>query len=183
MRLRDHLRRETRALHQRTEALLQHLDIRTRAGLDSFLLVHHAVVMPMERRLAASDMTRRWPFRLTDLLVEDLEERALKPTAGVPAARFEDADPVGLSYVLGGSRLGSRVLLKRLAGACPAPRYLSRAPDDEIWPWTLSLLNSPEAAAAPREDVLQGAEIAFASFADAVSLVEAPKETIHALAV
>lgn len=84
MRLRDHLRRETRALHQRTEALLQHLDIRTRAGLDSFLLVHHAVVMPMERRLAASDMTRRWPFRLTDLLVEDLEERALKPTAGCP---------------------------------------------------------------------------------------------------
>lgn len=183
MRLRDHLRQETRTLHERTEALLADMDIRTRSGLDRFLLVHHAVVMPIERRLAVADGAPRWPFRLSDLLAADLKDRGLTPTEGVPASRFEDAHPLGLCYVLGGSRLGSRFLLKRIADTGDAPRYLSRAPDDKIWPWTLARLNAPQAATVPREAVVGAARTAFASFADAVSLVGTPKETIDVLAV
>ena len=183
MRLRDHLRQQTRPLHRRTEQLLDGLDIRTRSGLDRFLLVHHAAVMPIERRLAASTMAERWPFRLTDLIAQDLAARKLTPTQGVMAAQFQHAHPLGLCYVLGGSRLGARFLLKRLSGAEPAPRYLTRAPDQAIWPWTLSLLNSPEADAAPWDAVVNAAETAFASFADALTLVETSKESIDELAV
>lgn len=183
MRLRDHLRQETRSLHQRTEALLSDLDIRTRSGLNRFLLVHHAAVMPIERRLAEAEMTERWPFRLTELLTTDLAERDLTPTAGLATSRFRSAHPLGLCYVLGGSRLGTRFLLKRLCSGERAPRYLTRAPDEAIWPWTLRLLNSPEAEAASWDAVVTSAEIAFASFADALSLVGTSKESIDALAV
>ena len=183
MRLRDHLRQETRALHQRTEDLLSGIDIRTRTGLSTFLLVHHAAVMPIERRLVRAQMSEAWPFRLTDLLVEDLEERGLKPTQGVAAARFEDTHPLGLCYVLGGSRLGARLLLKRLTNTERPPRYLTRAPGDAIWPWTLSRLNSPEAEATPRNEIVKSAKTAFASFADALTLVGIPKENTDALAV
>ncbi|WP_420566271.1 biliverdin-producing heme oxygenase [Thalassobaculum sp.] len=188
MRLRDHLRQETRTLHQRTEEALAGLDIRTGLGLDRFLLVHHAAVLPIERRLAtcdlaACDMAERWPFRLTDLLAQDLRERALNPTEGVMASAIDHAHPLGLCYVLGGSRLGARFLLRRLSGAGPAPRYLTQAPDDAIWPWTLKLLNSPEADSAPWDAVVKAAETAFASFADALTLVGASKESIDELAV
>lgn len=183
MRLRDHLRQETRTLHQHTEQLLGGLDIRTRSGLNHFLLVHHAAVMPIERRLATAKMAENWPFRLTGLLVQDLAERGLEPTDGIVAAQVEDAHPLGLCYVLGGSRLGARFLLKRLAGSERAPHYLTQAPDETIWPWTLALLNSPEAEAAPRDAIVKSAEIAFASFAEALTLVGPPKESIDALAV
>lgn len=183
MKLRDHLRQHTKSLHRRTEELLEGLDIRTRSGLDSFLLVHHAAVMPMERRLANSALPEPWPFRLTDLLDQDLAERNLTPTQGVTASKFQQAHPLGLCYVLAGSRLGARFLLKRLTDTEPTPRYLGQAPDQAIWPWTLTLLNSPEADAAPWDAVARAAETAFASFADALTLVEASKESTDELAV
>jgi len=183
MGLREHLRRETRELHQRTEELLGCLDIRDPAGLDRFLLVHHAAVMPIERRLATATMGPRWPFRLTDLLAQDLAARGLAATPGIEASRFDGAHPLGLCYVLGGSRLGARFLLRRLNGAEPVPQYLSRAPDDAIWSWTLAQLNAPEADSAPRDAIVTAAEAAFAGFADALTLVGAAKETIDELAV
>jgi heme oxygenase len=194
MRLRDDLRRHTRVLHQRVEEQLGCLDLRTRAGLDRFLLTHHAAVLPIERRLAessqrgpATGFEDGWPFSLTDLLCRDLDARGLRPTAGVPADRLQDAHPLGLCYVLGGSRLGARLLLKRLAGADGAPEtapaYLTRAPDGAIWSRTLTLLGSAAAEAAPRDAVLAAADIAFACFADALTLVGHPRENIDALAV
>ena len=180
MRLREYLRQATRTLHQDTEDRLACLDIRTREGLDRFLLTHHAAVLPIERRLEAMEMGGGWRFRLSDLLAEDLKDRGLRPTGGVASAPLQRAHPLGLCYVLGGSRLGSRFLLKRLPreqdGTVRAPLYLAGAPDDEIWPWTVSLLNSPESEAEPRDAVLEAAEIAFASFADALTLVGSPKE-------
>ena len=186
MRLREYLRQATRTLHQNTEERLACLDIRTRSGLGRFLLTHHAAILPIERRLAAMEMGGGWPFRLTDLLTRDLERRGLQPTGGVSSEKLQRAHPLGLCYVLGGSRLGSRFLLKRLPsggdGTVLPPSYLADAPDEEIWPWTMSLLNSPEADAEPRDAVLESAEIAFASFVDALTLVGASKENIDVFA-
>lgn len=102
-------------------------------------------------------------------------------------ADLADAHPLGLCYVLGGSRLGARLLLRRLSettGSCRyRPTYLTSAPDDAIWAHTRSLLAAAGDADTSRQAIGNAAELAFSSFADALALVEDIRETVDALAV
>ncbi|MDF1793516.1 MAG: biliverdin-producing heme oxygenase [Thalassobaculaceae bacterium] len=194
MRLRDDLRRDTRETHLAVERQFEATDIRTRSGLQRFVLAHHAAVLPIERHLAAAGppWSGCWPFQLIQLLRDDLQAMALTPHDVAATPGLDDAHPLGLCYVLGGSRLGARVLGRRLSDGdrwrMPArshwtPGYLTRAPDDEIWSWTLALLGSPEAELAPRAEILSSARIAFTCFADALAQIGEPQESIDEFAV
>lgn len=193
MQLREYLRRETRLLHRQVEALFERVDIATPVGLHRFLLAHHAAVAPIENRLAAvsAPWADCWPYQLTSLLRRDLEapnESWQLPT--LPTKQLgglATAHPLGLCYVLGGSRLGARVLLRRLsdghgAGSEP-PAYLAQAPDEEIWARTQRLLATPAADAASRVEILNAAETAFTIFGHAVAWTDFVQERADALAV
>lgn len=189
MDLRDELRRKTHPLHAKVETVFEPVDIRTSGGLRRFLLAHHAAIAPIERRLSevGGAWSGCWPFRLKDLLVADLQTLDVRDRPTVWRGDLAVAHPLGLCYVLGGSRLGARLLLKRLSegpGYRPArPSYLASAPDDAIWTWTKRLLASDRARSVNRQDVLSAAESAFSCFADALALVETPGERHDAVAL
>lgn len=189
MDLREELRRKTHPLHATVEKLFEPVDIRTTGGLRRFLLAHHAAIAPIERRLseAGGAWSGCWPFRLKDLLVADLQALDVSDCPTVSRRDLATAHPLGLCYVLGGSRLGARLLLKRLSegpGCRPArPSYLASAPDDAIWTWTRRLVASDSARSVNRQDVLSAAETAFSSFGEALALVEASGERLDVVAL
>lgn len=190
MDLREELRNATRPCHAEVERLFEPVDIGTGSGLRRFLLAHYAAVAPIEHRLERivdGPQAGCWPFRLSALLDDDLTSLGVRERPTVMRADLADAHPLGLCYVLGGSRLGARLLLRRLSETTGSstfrPRYLTSAPDDAIWAHTRSLLAAAGDAGGNRQAIGDAAELAFSSFADALALVEDIRETDDALAV
>jgi len=193
MDLRGHLRQATDPAHRALEAAFDRLDLTTAAGLRRFLLAHRGAVTAIERRLhrADGDWAGCWQFDLSALLagdLADLDPDTERPDAGrseadIPPALppLDNSHPVGLCYVLGGSRLGAAVIAGRLRRerepTPPVPRYLTDAPDREIWARTLDLLarvpERPEEIAA----VSRAAEQGFACFSRALAGVPNEMET------
>lgn len=140
MSLHAYLRLNTRAWHDRVDAAFEKFDLTTEPGYRSFLEAHAHVVPGCERHLVNSGCGTRFPGwtgdARTPALRSDLDTMGVaKP---IPRALDQDqvpmstADPalVGMMYVLEGSRLGGRVLARRVemgsnARCRSATQYLS----------------------------------------------------------
>ena len=169
------LRRETRAWHESVELAFDRFDLGRPEGLDGFVLAQASAILSLEDALDAAGVQRLlpdWPDRRRgSALAADLAERGLVPS-GVLAPKF--ANPgrmLGAVYVLEGSRLGGRVLARRI-DACHGgrhPRFLSHDPGPGAWPRFLAVLDTAD---CPSVDLLAGANEAFVVFHEAAACSE-----------
>lgn len=173
--LRWTLREHTCAHHARVEGLFDTLDLSSRSGLVTFLRAQGAALDAIARRLrddaaapyemvAGIDALRR---RIGD----DLRTLDAAPVTRDIAMPSPDVHPMGLIYVVAGSRLGARVLARRLAASPdPAVRaadtYLGTR-DDDMWRRFLVLLESEPVASGDTDRILAGADAGFACFEQA----------------
>jgi heme oxygenase (biliverdin-IX-beta and delta-forming) len=130
--------------------------------------------LPLEQALEKSDASALlpdWPQRSRSAaLLADLDELSLS----VPRfSRFvnderlrEDAFQFGTLYVLEGSRLGGKLLLRQLqlsARSLPS-RFLSHGQSQPLWQTFIAKLEASDAARENAGAVIDGATSAFAMF-------------------
>lgn len=117
------VRQATEEHHRAAEQAFESFDLRDFDGYGRFLQAQAAAVLRLEalaERAGIADILADWPERSRRrAVIDDLHRLGLAVPAVGPAALFE-GEPLGIAYVLEGSRHGARVLLKRvLAGADP----------------------------------------------------------------
>jgi heme oxygenase (biliverdin-IX-beta and delta-forming) len=113
----------TAAAHARVDAAFGRFDLGRRESYVRFLQAHGRVVPAVEAALGQGGLPQ-WRPR-TGCLQSDLA--ACAHTLPLPIADVlpqDDAERFGLLYVLEGSRLGGRLLLRRVGPGFPA-RYLA----------------------------------------------------------
>ena len=169
--LRAHLRERTAGTHATLDERLDALPLETPEGYGLFLKVVAAGLLPLEAYLKQHGIARildDWPLReRTPAIREDLSRLAGGRTFSVDRSRLPLAPVLGhlwgALYVLEGSRLGGRVLRRRVPEGLPTA-YLDHGRDAALWPSFLQRLKSAE---ADWEPMVAGAEAAFALFHEA----------------
>ncbi len=178
--LRHLLRTATSPAHQRLDDVISHdLDFGT-ASYTALLLGLARGLIPIENALEVAGVScifPDWPERRrSDALRADLADLgetlpAISDTFSVTGT----AQALGALYVLEGSRLGSQVLLKRAfasdsAAVHRATRHLTHGQGKKFWPSFVEVLDhSIDAQVAPNE-VIEGANRAFAFIHEAFTL-------------
>jgi heme oxygenase len=174
--LRHRLRDATTDAHARLDAALGAFDLHSLAGYRALLEAIAAALLPLEAALVAAGVRRSFPdweqrarsgAILADLTCLDGVARPL----AVPQLDF--AGVLGTMYVLEGSRLGARVLLKTVAQspdpvASTATAYL-RHGSGQLWPSFLVMLERHAAAVHDDAGAIEAALCAFDLFAAAAS--------------
>ena len=174
------LRAGTSRDHQQVDSAFSRYDLADRGRYRDFLRAQSAAVLPLERALddaAVTAMLPDWPARRrshalqADLLV--LGTRPAPPFAvGVP----DRGGQIGILYVLEGSRLGARHLLRVLPPdlATVAASFLGHGGSGQPWPVFMQQLDDLAARhGADHDAILANARLAFGIFARAAEGVPA----------
>lgn len=130
--LRDRLRRETSAAHERVDALFGACDFATEQGYGAFLTAQAVAWETLRPLLDEGSIAR------ADALRRDLDALGLAVPSPLSGVVPPQTMTVGHGYVLEGSRLGSAVLLRRLQARSPtlaerAGAYLLESGDTAGW--------------------------------------------------
>ncbi|HAQ87314.1 MAG TPA: heme oxygenase [Pseudomonas sp.] len=168
--LRNQLRSATAAQHERVDAAFSAYRLDQPEGYRAFLQAHAQVLIPLEIELEQAGietMLDDWPLRcrrqalLADLKALGCAEPPLTPAGMAPSPGWS----WGAAYVIEGSRLGGRVLARRVADANPsAPlRYLNHGSATPLWPSFLQKLEQ-QGSACDWSEVLTGANDTFERF-------------------
>lgn len=182
MTVRQRLRDGTASLHERLDARVTEVCLSPRADLGRLLAVHARAFPPVVAGLLAAGAARLWPgwdgpARLAALSAEAEPDASRAGRAGPPSAFGSDAMAWGGLYALLGSRLGNRVILRRLgeAGEPADSAFLRHGADDgPEWRRFLERLEAalgPAAREAPCRDAIEGAALVMARYLDAVDRV------------
>lgn len=166
------LRRETERWHLRVEAAFAPFDLVSLPGLAGFLRAQAEAVDPIEAALdqaGIASLLPDWPARRrAAALKRDLEAIGSgEPFTPLPQPSLgTTAHQLGAVYVLEGSRLGGKVLARRVATSedprvLGATNFLRHEAGPGAWRQFLGVL---EAAEPGREDLLEGAIEAFSRF-------------------
>jgi len=172
--LRERLRDATAAAHRELDAQLSSFDLTVFSGYRRFLQASAGALLPLEATLVAAGVATMfpdWPERARSAAIAaDLERlgSAAEPTVSVPP--LTRSGVLGTMYVLEGSRLGAKFLLKAVADAADprigeATGYLSHGAGKRLWQSFLSKLQSEEAC--DEDEVIEAAHVAFAAFEQA----------------
>lgn len=167
--LRSRLRDSTADAHRQLDRSLMAFDLKTTSGYRRFLEASASALLPIETALVESgvdDIVEDWPSRSrTDVILEDLTQVDGKLSLMLAPAAFSRSALLGTMYVLEGSRLGARFLLKIVARsadpvAARATAYLSHGSEQQLWEQFLVLL-AREAPRLDEDEVIAGAHAAF----------------------
>jgi heme oxygenase len=161
------LRETTRGEHESIDARLSLLDLTSVPTYRTFLNIHYAALRSLAGAWRSED---RLEFGgLLDRLRADLAaigpavDERIVPLAAAPSPGHR----LGVSYVIRGSRLGSKVLSRRV------PPHLSHSYllHESTVPWPVFLqeleLNAVQAGPAAQADIIEGAKLAFGAFGTA----------------
>jgi heme oxygenase len=174
--LRTRLRQATAALHEQVDAAYSGFALDQPDDYRRFLRAHGRVLGATEialERAGVAELLDDWPRRARrHALLADLAELGCPAPAPLQTPRINDlASCWGVAYVLEGSRLGGRVLARRIRQADPtAPvRYLEHGDVARLWPAFLARLEqtAPDCAWAP---MLAAAEATFGVFTAAAAI-------------
>jgi heme oxygenase len=177
--LRDRLRAATAAAHHDLDAQLAAFDLASRDGYRRFLEASAAALLPLEAALEQAGVAgifSDWAQRSRrTAIIADLDR------IGGKIRPLPDIRPLnrhglfGTVYVLEGSRLGAKFLVRMMARStdpqmAEATAYLSHGTGQPLWRSFLARLNSEPIAPGSESDAIEGARNAFAMFADAAAL-------------
>ncbi|GMP09684.1 biliverdin-producing heme oxygenase [Bradyrhizobium sp. TM239] len=169
--LRERLRDATAAAHRELDAQLSSFDLTVLAGYRRFLQASAGALLPLEAALVVAGVARifpDWPERSRSAAIAaDLGRlgSAARSTVSVPP--LTPSGMLGTMYVLEGSRLGARFLLKEVAEAADlrmteATSYLGHGAGKRLWQSFLSKLQGEEAC--DEVEAIAAARVAFAAF-------------------
>lgn len=168
------LRTATAGLHERVDARLSGPFDSSRSSYAAFLATLAGAVLPLEAALEAGGIEALmpdWPTRRRGpALRHDLAVLATEvPAARAAGAIDGEARLLGALYVLEGSRLGGRLLLRRvLDNPDPqvrrATRFLAQGEEIGLWRSFLARLESSPAVTAAPPAAIAAARGAFTLF-------------------
>jgi heme oxygenase (biliverdin-IX-beta and delta-forming) len=174
--LREKLKQATAPAHRDIDAQFSRFDLTSVAGYRRFLEASAAALVPLEAALEVAGIASvidDWPQRSRRAaIVSDLARLngAVRPLGEF--APLNRSTALGVMYVLEGSRLGAKVLLRTIAvrsepEIAAATRYLRHGAGQALWPsFLLTLEREPQNAEA---EIIAGAQRAFAVFAKAAA--------------
>jgi len=169
--LRDRLRDATAAAHRELDAQLSSFDLTVMAGYRRFLRASAGALLPLEAALVEAGVARMfpdWPERSRSAAIAaDLGRLGSAAQSTVSVPPLTSGGMLGTMYVLEGSRLGAKFLLKEVADAADpriaeATGYLSHGAGKRLWQSFLSRLQSEEVS--DEDEVIEAARTAFVAF-------------------
>lgn len=169
--LRERLREATSAAHRDLDAQLSGFDLTSPAGYRRFLQASAAALLPLEAALVAAGVERIFPDWIersrSAAIIADLWCLGSSVPRTVPVPPLTSSGVLGTMYVLEGSRLGAKFLLKSVTDAADprlsgATGYLGHGAGKRLWQSFLTKLATEE----PRDgdEVIVAARTAFAAF-------------------
>lgn len=163
--IREQLRAATNDLHREVDGLASRWDFSNRSHYCEYLVATARALCGLELALEGVGIERifaDWAVRRRRHAIErDLQSLGLPIDAAQPFAEFRSAsDILGAMYVLEGSRLGARVLLKRVEPVHRAREFLS-ANDTALWH---SFLTKLETETEDVRHAIRAARVAFLAF-------------------
>lgn len=168
MSARSFLKDGTEAAHAALDASLSRFDLANRDSYAALLQVHARVLPAVENMLTQEQEMPRWGSRVP-LLMQDLAELGRVPAVLMTAGeRLGRARACGMLYVVEGSRLGGRMLLRSVGSELPS-RFLSAVHGPGEWQEILASIDAlAERGGAPwLEGALFGAELGFRLYSTA----------------
>ena len=176
--LRSRLKEATADAHCDLDARLSSLDLSSLDGYRRFLEANAAALWPAEDALEAAGVTGiflDWPARSRRAaMTADLAGVGgqLHPLAPMPAMNRNAV--FGTMYVLEGSRLGAKYLLRGVANASDATvavatAYLSHGNGQHFWQSYLAALEQEPATLDDEVEIVAAADLAFSMFAHAAA--------------
>jgi heme oxygenase len=177
--LRQRLRQETMALHAELDTVLAFPPRCDFTWYQRFLTVNAAVI-GVEQELARAgiqELLPDWPDRARGAALEnDFETLGLRPPPrNLVSIGSDPAILLGWAYVLEGSRLGARVVLKFVEATAPpkiraATRFLRHGHDQGFWLSFLAILQHSNLDDAATARACKAARRAFSCFLDFADL-------------
>ena len=174
-RLRSRLKQATAAAHRHLDARLSGLDLANFEGYRRFLEVNAAALWPVEDALEAAGVATifaDWPRRSRrGAITADLVRvgGTLRPLAPMPSMNRNGV--FGALYVLEGSRLGAKYLLRGVAASDSvvgsATDYLSHGAGQHFWQSFLAALEQEPATPDDEAEIIDAAELTFSMFSQA----------------
>lgn len=167
------LKRATDEAHARVEAVVQAAGMfGSLDGYRRYLAATWVMRDKFERLLDMNGAVRVWPAwpgrRVAGIAAQDMQDLGLPPPPvdKIPPSRLTDGELLGVLYVLEGSCLGARILVRMVASLglsdCFGARHLHvQAADTGAWRSFLAVLDATEQP--PCHDT---ARAVFAEFAD-----------------
>ena len=174
--LREKLKAATASAHRALDARLSAFDLTTIDGYRRFLEASAAALLPLEtalERSGVSDLLADWPQRSRRAAIaSDLAGIGGVANPLPPMTAINRQQMWGTVYVLEGSRLGARYLLREVANAAEpqiaaATSYLRHGNGLPLWRTFLEQLEREEVTPEGEADMISGAQRAFAMFARA----------------
>jgi heme oxygenase (biliverdin-IX-beta and delta-forming) len=176
--LRAKLRQSTAAAHRRLDAGFSAFDLTSLQGYRRFLEASAAALLPLETALDEGGIDALfpdWPQRSRRAaIISDLDrlDTTARPLCRV--APLERDGLLGVMYVLEGSRLGAKFLLRTIAERGDArikaaTDYLRHGADKPLWQDFVHRLEGEPVTAADEAAIIRGARGAFAMFAEAAA--------------
>ncbi|MCG2645159.1 MULTISPECIES: biliverdin-producing heme oxygenase [Bradyrhizobium] len=169
--LRERLRDATAAAHHELDAQMSAFDLTVLSGYRRFLQASAGALLPLEAALVDAGVARHfpdWPERARSAAIAaDLDRLGRKAHATVSVPPLTQSGVIGTMYVLEGSRLGAKFLLKAVADAADprigqATAYLSHGTGKRLWQSFLAKLAREEAC--DEDEAIAAARSAFAAF-------------------
>jgi heme oxygenase (biliverdin-IX-beta and delta-forming) len=172
--IRDRLKQATAEAHRDLDAGLGVLDLNRLQGYRRFLEINAAALLPLESALETSGVAgifADWPRRArrSAITADLLKVRgSALPLEGLPTLSRKTM--FGALYVLEGSRLGAKFLLRTVAASADpvipsATAYLNHGAGQHLWQSFLRALEREPFSLADEADVMMGAGLAFSMFA------------------
>lgn len=175
------MRAATAGDHQALDQTATALDFDSASGYGRFLLASAAALTPLElalEREGVASWMPDWSSRSRRaVLREDLAALGLLP---IPVMEihptFSRAFAVGVLYVLEGSRLGAKFLVRRVREAGPTLPlgYLSHGEGSNLWLSFLGWLEAQQKVGCQTDEAVEGARYGFCCFAAAFETVASP---------
>ncbi|QOZ54631.1 biliverdin-producing heme oxygenase [Bradyrhizobium sp. CCBAU 53338] len=169
--LHERLRDATATAHRELDAQMSAFDLTVFSGYRRFLQASAGALLPLEAALVDAGVARMfpdWPERTRSAAIgADLDQLGREAQATVSVSPLTPGGIVGTMYVLEGSRLGARFLLKTIADAADprigeATAYLRHGAGKRLWQSFLSKLASD--VGCDEDEVIEAARRAFAAF-------------------
>jgi heme oxygenase (biliverdin-IX-beta and delta-forming) len=176
--LRSLLKEATADAHRDLDARLSGLGLASLDGYRRFLEANAAALWPVEDALEAAgvaDIFTDWPQRARRAaMAEDLAKVGGEVHPVPPMPGLNRNGVFGTMYVLEGSRLGAKYLLRGVGNAADpvvasATAYLSHGAGQHFWQTYLAALEQEPATSSDAAEIVAAANTAFAMFAEAAA--------------